>query len=201
MSGTPVAVKEMLQGVDEDEVEKEIQLLGKIRNPNCVRLLGIYRKDGEEKLFIVTEFIDGGDLSGVIYKRPGQKLNELVKLKIMRDVARGVSFLHENNIIHRDLKTDNCLIRTVDPSASSFAVVADFGISKIATNMGEAGSNLTVGVGTPVYMAPGKIITSLSDLNDFLKVFMEIFLFLDLFFIFLDLFFYFFFGFIFLFFW
>jgi len=154
MCGAPVAVKEMRQSVGNDEVEKEIHLLSKIRNPYCVRLLGIYRNESASKLFIVTEFVDGGDLSGTIYNAPPRSLSEEVKLKILRDVARGVAFLHENQIIHRDLKTDNCLVRSTSPFASQFAVVADFGISKIAPSMGEAGSNLTMGVGTPVYMAP-----------------------------------------------
>lgn len=148
MSGAPVAVKEMRQSVGDEEVEKEIHLLSKIRNPYCVRLLGIYRNESAAKLYIVTEFVEGGDLSKVIYAAQPRSLSEEVKLKIIRDVARGIAFLHESQIIHRDLKTDNCLIRSTSPGASQYAVVADFGISKIAPNMGEVGSNLTQGVGT-----------------------------------------------------
>merc|ERR1712137_173518 len=153
MSGTPVAIKEMRQASKEEEIEKEIHLLSKIHNPNCVRLLGIYKEEDKGKLFIVTEFIEGGDLHDVV-ERSGRILSEEIKLKIIRDVARGVAFLHENHIIHRDLKTDNVLIRSTAPGASQYAVVADFGISKFAPNLGSAGAMHTLAVGTPVYMAP-----------------------------------------------
>jgi serine/threonine protein kinase len=154
IAGATVAVKEMLKSCNNEMVEKEIQLLAQIRSPYCVRLLGIYYQ--ADKLFIVTEFIQGGDLSDVIHKKTGGSLSETIKLKILLDVARGVAFLHENNIIHRDLKTDNCLIRSLHPEAPQYAVLADFGISKFVVSLGEATDvSHTRAMGTPVYMAPG----------------------------------------------
>lgn len=156
MSGTPVAIKELhhVSGNSEDSIEKEILLLAKIHNPYCVRLLGISKtNEDDDTFFLITELVDEGDLTHVLKKYPNQ-LSELTKLKILRDVARGLVFLHENGIIHRDVKTDNCLVRTVNPDHSQMAVIADFGISKIAQNLGEE-KTMTVGMGTPVYMAPG----------------------------------------------
>ena len=155
MSDITVAVKEMNANINVDEVELEIKILATIRNPYCVRLLGVYFQG--EKIYIVTEFMDCGDLGHVLHT-PLTKLPELIKLKIMRDIGRGLGCLHDNNILHRDLKADNCLIRSFDPNATQFAVLADFGLSKIVTNMG-TGGDLSTGVGTPVYMAPGIIST------------------------------------------
>lgn len=156
MSGTPVAIKEMYHisdNSDENAVEREILLLAKIHNPYCVRLLGISKeKPEDEKFCLITEYVDEGDLTHVLKKYP-KELSELTKLKILRDVACGITFLHENNIIHRDVKTDNCLVRTVNPESSQMAVIADFGISKLVHKFGEKES--TKGLGTPVYMAPG----------------------------------------------
>ena len=162
MYGRPVAIKEMIQGANAETIEKEIEILGKIRNPNCVQLIGTFKEtDGSIVVNIVTEFLNCGDLTSVIQKQRG-KLSEIVKLKILRDIASGLAFLHANNIIHRDLKSDNCLIRTLDPNADNFAVIADFGLSKIALTSNP--SDHTKGVGTPAYMAPGKISFLLNEL-------------------------------------
>lgn len=176
-AGSPVAVKETLAQGSEEDIEKEVILLGKIRNPNCVRLLGIFRKSDDPKLYIVTEYVDSGDLTHILRDNAG-RLSELVKLKIMRDVARGMTFLHENNIVHRDLKTDNCLIYSIQEDAHQYAVVADFGISKIAPQMGRSDESLTVGMGTPVYMAPEcfrKHYTTKVDVYSFGIVMNEVF--------------------------
>ena len=154
-AGGPVAIKEVLTTMNEDKILKEITLLSRINHPNCVRLLGFYKEErNDNKLFIVTELIENGDLHDCIFKKyKNHMIPEIVKLKILRDVASGILYLHENDVIHRDLKSDNCLVRSVSPSAYQFAVLADFGVSKLL-NSAEVNTN-TIGIGTPVYMAPG----------------------------------------------
>jgi len=153
MSGTPVAIKEMYNATRTESIENEILVLGEIHNPYCLRLLGVYKDDkNQDRYYLITEFVDQGDLSQVIKENKGHKIPELTKLKILRDVARGITFLHENQIIHRDIKADNCLVRSISPDACQFALVGDFGISKLMRQF--ESQQQTVGIGTPVYMAP-----------------------------------------------
>lgn len=154
MQGTPVAIKELYGVVSDEEIAREIMVLSRIHNPYCVRLLGICHTNQEQNRFLlVTELVDLGDLSNVLEKYPKQ-IPEIIKLKILRDVARGLVYLHENNVIHRDVKADNCLIRSIHDNGTQFAVISDFGISKIAKQLGEL-TTATTGVGTVPYMAPG----------------------------------------------
>ena len=91
----------------------------------------------------IMEFIDGGELDDFLKKQP-QYLNKLVK-----DVLKGLHFLHQKHIIHRDLKPSNILVKnTID---GPVAKIVDFGISK---NIDSQKSNSSKLMGTVKYMAP-----------------------------------------------
>lgn len=64
-------------------------------------------------------------------------------------VANGLHYLHKNKVLYRDLKSDNVLICSLDPSDDINVKISDYGISKFATPQGMMGM-----VGTPGYMAP-----------------------------------------------
>ena len=64
-------------------------------------------------------------------------------------VGVGLEYLHERNILYRDLKSDNILVVTMDPTAAVNVKISDYGISKFTTSQGMMGM-----VGTPGYMAP-----------------------------------------------
>jgi serine/threonine protein kinase len=155
MSGIiPVAIKTAYRSVPVESLLKEIHLLSTVKSAYCVRLLGIYQVNDLD-LNIVTEYIEGGDLSTLLYQTQ-ENISEEMRLLIIRDIALGLQYLHELQIIHRDLKPENCLIRTLSPSANQHAVIADFGLSKICANLGGADTAImTTNIGTSVYMAPG----------------------------------------------
>ena len=70
----------------------------------------------------------------------------------MLDAAKGIQYLHENGILHRDIKPDNFLVISLDENLVN-AKLTDFGSARnfnlLMTNM-----TFTKGVGTPKYMAP-----------------------------------------------
>ncbi|NXF28112.1 PAK1 kinase, partial [Rhodinocichla rosea] len=62
-----------------------------------------------EELWLVMEYMDGGALSDVISKT---YLSEVEMAAISRECLQGLEFLHSNHVIHRDVKSDNILLRT-----------------------------------------------------------------------------------------
>ena len=79
-----------------------------------------------------------------------------LKIRFCQDIAKGMEYLHNNDIIHRDLKTDNVLVVSKNPRDPVTAKVSDFGTSQSYIE-----SSIKVGlqhIGTPVHMAPEIIL-------------------------------------------
>lgn len=84
-----------------------------VHHPNIVQLVGIC-DDEKENVFIVTEFVDGGNLNQLLQSYKVQKMNMAwsQRLKIALATAKALRYLHDKkNIMHRDLKSDNILVR------------------------------------------------------------------------------------------
>jgi len=81
------------------------------------------------------------------------KMSVTLKVKIMHDAARAVEFLHENGVIYRDLKPENLLVFSVAHKAKVNVTLSDFGTARSVENV-SALVKYSVGVGTPIYMAP-----------------------------------------------
>ena len=100
---------------------------------------------------MVTEYAPCGSLADAIKKR--DEPSERMKAKLMLDAAKGLAYLHENGILHRDIKPDNVLVFSLDKVIAVNGKLTDFGSSRninlLMTNM-----TFTKGIGTPVYMAP-----------------------------------------------
>lgn len=90
---------------------------------NVLRFIGILYKD--KRLNLVTEFIAGGTLKGLLHDS-NEPLPWEQRVSFAKDIAAGMAYLHSKSIIHRDLNSNNCLVRE-DRSV----VVADFGLARI----------------------------------------------------------------------
>ncbi|PHU30186.1 hypothetical protein BC332_02279 [Capsicum chinense] len=106
-----VAIKVLKAECLNEDVQRdfaqEIYILRKVRHKNVVRFIGACTKP--PRLCIITEFMSGGSLYDFLHKKKGLfRLSVLLKVAI--DVSKGMSYLHQNNIIHRDLKTANLLM-------------------------------------------------------------------------------------------
>ncbi|GMJ06934.1 serine/threonine/tyrosine kinase 46 [Hibiscus trionum] len=124
------------------EFAQEIFIMRKVRHKNVVQFIGACTKP--PNLYIVTEFMSGGSVYDYLHKQKGVfKLPSLLKVAI--DVSKGMNYLHQNNIIHRDLKAPNLLM-----DENEVVKVADFGVARVKAQSGV----MTAETGTYRWMAP-----------------------------------------------
>ncbi|GMH23648.1 hypothetical protein Nepgr_025491 [Nepenthes gracilis] len=124
------------------EFAQEVFIMRKVRHKNVVQFIGACTKP--PSLCIVTEFMSGGSVYDYLHKRKGTfKLPSLLKVAI--DVSKGMNYLHQNNIIHRDLKAANLLM-----DENEVVKVADFGVARVKAQSGV----MTAETGTYRWMAP-----------------------------------------------
>lgn len=143
--GVPAALKFIRLGEKASETElRSLELMKKIRHPNLISMSGAWQRDG--MLIIAMDLGDGTLMNRLQEARsqgfPGIPAREL--LDYMRDAARGLEFLHQNQIQHRDIKPHNLLI------VGGGLKVADFGLAKLLQHQGTTNS----GIMTPAYAAP-----------------------------------------------
>ncbi|MEU5877529.1 serine/threonine-protein kinase [Spirillospora sp. NPDC047279] len=114
--------------------------------------------DGEEPIFVVTEFIDGPTLDQAVERSGALRGSNLDGLAV--GVATALSAIHDAGIVHRDLKPANVLLSAVGPRVIDFGIARALDARKGVTTTGHA-------VGTPAYMAPelltGGAISPASD--------------------------------------
>ncbi|XP_054777381.1 serine/threonine-protein kinase STY46-like [Prosopis cineraria] len=124
------------------EFAQEVYIMRKVRHKNVVQFIGACTKP--PYLCIVTEFMSGGSVYDYLHKQKGVfKFPSLLKVAI--DVSKGMNYLHENNIIHRDLKAANLLM-----DENCVVKVADFGVARVKAQSGV----MTAETGTYRWMAP-----------------------------------------------
>ena len=129
---------------DEINPTDEIEILKLINHPYIIRYINSfeYGEKGNERIYILMEYITGGDLFAKILKGP---IHETTSLKYIQQIAKGVSYLHENGIMHCDIKSENIMI-----DEENNVKIIDFGHA-IKYQDGELFYRI---VGTPLYLAP-----------------------------------------------
>ncbi|ELP92495.1 protein serine/threonine kinase, putative [Entamoeba invadens IP1] len=105
------------------------------------------------KVCMVTELAQYGSLQDLIKHKTSEEVDMKMRVKILLNAANGFSYLHSNDILHRDIKPDNILVFSLDLNNKANAKLTDFGASR-NVNMLMTNMIFTKGVGTPKYMAP-----------------------------------------------
>ncbi|XP_066312252.1 probable serine/threonine-protein kinase SIS8 isoform X2 [Miscanthus floridulus] len=148
-NGTDVAIKVFLeQDLTTENMEdfcNEIYILSRLRHPNVILFLGACITPPH--LSMVTEYMEMGSLYYLIHMS-GQKkkLSWRRRLKIIRDICRGLMCIHRMKIVHRDLKSANCLV-----NKHWTVKICDFGLSRVMIDSPMTDNS---SAGTPEWMAP-----------------------------------------------
>ena len=100
----------------------EGHLMEQLEHENVVKFLGAI--ETENHIHLVLEYVDSGSLHSVIQKYGN--LSEKLAARYLRQVLSGLAYLHENGVVHRDLKSHNMLL-----SSSGVIKLADFGIAHL----------------------------------------------------------------------
>jgi serine/threonine protein kinase len=125
--------------------EREAKALGKLSHPNIVGVIDYGEHEGSP--YLVMVYVPGGTLK----ERLGRSIPWRDAVRLLLPIARALEYVHERNIINRDVKPSNVLM-TEDgqPLLSDFGLAKLFEKDKESTNLTSSGT----GIGTPDYMAP-----------------------------------------------
>ncbi|KAL9003115.1 MAG: hypothetical protein Q9188_003997 [Gyalolechia gomerana] len=132
-------MKEMVSALDQ-----EIDTMQHLEHPNIVQYLGCERKEYSISIFL--EYISGGSVGSCLRKHG--KFEQSLVSSLTRQTLAGLAYLHQEGVLHRDLKADNILL-DVDGTCK----ISDFGISKKSDNIygNDATNNMQ---GSVFWMAP-----------------------------------------------
>ncbi|KAL4086626.1 hypothetical protein PRIC1_013688 [Phytophthora ramorum] len=129
-------------------VKKELNIWKRFKHRHIVVLREVIDTDDSEELFMISELVDGGPvLDDDIECTP---LNAELTKTYFTHLIEGIDFLHENKIIHRDIKPGNLLLKTIDEN-EVILKIADFGVSHEMANDNE---DMRQTAGTAIFMAP-----------------------------------------------
>ncbi|XP_055706716.1 serine/threonine-protein kinase mig-15 isoform X37 [Phlebotomus papatasi] len=151
-TGQLAAIKVMdVTEEEEQEIKLEINVLKKYSNHrNIATYYGAFIKKSpagkDDQLWLVMEYCGAGSVTDLVKSTKGQSLKEEWIAYICREILRGLSYLHTNKVIHRDIKGQNVLL-----TDNAEVKLVDFGVS--------AQLDRTIGrrntfIGTPYWMAP-----------------------------------------------
>ncbi|KAG0583454.1 hypothetical protein KC19_3G137200 [Ceratodon purpureus] len=154
--GIPCAKKEFHQQEAESSFLKEAGILAHLKHPNIVNFLCCGNGQERGDRFIAMELMEKS-LSNLIDDQKDTYFSLPVVVDIIIQIARGMCYLHDRGVAHRDLKPQNVVVnRLTSPYLGNHFLVklVDFGMSKTKVQISKSSTISLPGVGTTRYRAP-----------------------------------------------
>ncbi len=146
-----VALKEIciskLSKTQMEDLRKEMNILSQLNYNHIVKLHRVFIT--QEKIFLVMEYLKGGELLKAICHR--EKYNEEDCRRLMRQLVKSLKYMHSRRVIHRDIKPENIILATRD--FYSPLKIVDFGFSILLDRVDNKVTT-KYSCGTPGYMSP-----------------------------------------------
>lgn len=143
-------VKEIVIGhmkqKEQDAAKDEAKVLQKMNHSNITQYVESFVENS--KLYIVMEHADGGDLTAAITHRKttGSRWAEDELMRIFVQICLALKHVHDQNILHRDLKSQNIFL-----TSKGIVKLGDFGIAKV---LDASEDQARTQIGTPYYLSP-----------------------------------------------
>ena len=133
------------------QLQREEFIMGNLSHPNIVHLYRTF--EDKYKCYFVSEFIEGTNLEKFVKdfknNNPNGHIKQEILIDIFKQILLGLQYLHQNYVLHRDIKPDNILL-----DKNNNIKITDFGISAIyREGFGKFGAHNTR-VGRPDYVCP-----------------------------------------------
>lgn len=123
------------------KIFREVHIMKKLRHPHIIRLYQVM--ETEKMIYLVTEYAPGGEIFDHLVRNG--RMVEPEARRVFRQIVYAVRYLHQQRVVHRDLKAENLLL-----DADNNIKLADFGFSNEYT----PGVPLSTWCGSPPYAAP-----------------------------------------------
>lgn len=147
------ALKKILVNPDMNKFISEVKCHALLKHYAVLPLVGwTIPMGGAGDFCVISEFMPNGTLQQLIEKAStgcAPENWETIRSINIFGIAAGMAYVHQKNVIHRDLKTENVML-----DSDYFPKIADFGLSKIFEEGTQDKINQTLDLGTPIYMAP-----------------------------------------------
>lgn len=158
--GNDLCLKIVAPTYERDRLDREILAMQTIEHPNVVRLreYTFSSKPGQQRHFIIEEFVDGSDLADKLTRGQPWPLNEA--MQFFAGLCDGLAALRAKGIVHRDIKPQNIRVR---PDGTP--VIIDFGLAR---HLGLPDLTKTLQgarIGTPAYFAPEQFDGNKHDID------------------------------------
>ena len=129
------------------DFEQEAKIMAQCQFPHIVRLYGVCLQEGHTAM--VMEYLSKGSLYHVLHDDKETLPWNPIRWSIALDIGKGLMYLHNQKIIHRDLKSLNVLL-----DSQYQAKISDFGLSKIKLESSSISTKIHKGMGTTRWRAP-----------------------------------------------